>query len=84
VGYRPLIHRRIIIVLSFLTYLLKSNADYIQSYEESICKSIVNLLVTCPPDCKSIVNLLVTCSPDSVSIKEARIDLELCKIHVII
>jgi len=40
--------------LSFLTYLLKSNADYIKSYEESICKSIVNLLVTCPPDSVSI------------------------------
>ncbi|KAG8099235.1 hypothetical protein GUJ93_ZPchr0013g36432 [Zizania palustris] len=36
--------------LSFLTYLLKSNADHIKLYEESICKSIVNLLVTCPPD----------------------------------
>jgi branched-subunit amino acid transport protein AzlD len=56
--------------LSFLMYLLKSNADYIQSYEESICKSIVNLLVTCPHD--------------SVSIRKARIGLELCKIHVII
>lgn len=40
--------------LSFLTYLLKSNADHIKSYEESICKSIVNLLVTCPPDSVSI------------------------------
>jgi transformation/transcription domain-associated protein len=56
--------------LSFLMYLLKSNADYIKSYEESICKSIVNLLVTCPPD--------------SVSIRKARTGLELCKIHVII
>jgi transformation/transcription domain-associated protein len=55
--------------LSFLTYLLKSNADYIKSYEESICKSIVNLLVTCPPD--------------SVSIRKARIE-KLCQIHVII
>ncbi|CAL9045632.1 unnamed protein product [Musa banksii] len=34
--------------LSFLTYLLKSHADYIRPHEESICKSIVNLLVTCP------------------------------------
>ncbi|XP_077231461.1 uncharacterized protein LOC143864410 isoform X2 [Tasmannia lanceolata] len=33
--------------LSFLTYLLKSFADYIRPHEESICKSIVNLLVTC-------------------------------------
>lgn len=56
--------------LSFLTYLLKSNADYIKSYEESICKSIVNLLVTCPPD--------------SVSIRKARFDLGLSQIHVTI
>ncbi|KAG6510842.1 hypothetical protein ZIOFF_028885 [Zingiber officinale] len=34
--------------LSFLTYLLKTHADYIKPHEESICKSIVNLLVTCP------------------------------------
>ncbi|KAJ4791719.1 Transformation/transcription domain-associated protein [Rhynchospora pubera] len=34
--------------LSFLTYLLKSYADCIRPHEESICKSIVNLLVTCP------------------------------------
>ncbi|KAL2497630.1 inositol or phosphatidylinositol kinase [Abeliophyllum distichum] len=33
--------------VSFLTYLLKSFADYIKPHEESICKSIVNLLVTC-------------------------------------
>ncbi|WJX55827.1 non-specific serine/threonine protein kinase [Trifolium repens] len=33
--------------VSFLTYLLKSYADYIRPHEESICKSIVNLLVTC-------------------------------------
>ncbi|KAL0379140.1 UNVERIFIED_CONTAM: putative transcription-associated protein 1 [Sesamum radiatum] len=33
--------------VSFLTYLLKSFADYIKQHEESICKSIVNLLVTC-------------------------------------
>nr|KAJ0211335.1 hypothetical protein LSAT_V11C400178850 [Lactuca sativa] len=33
--------------VSFLTYLLKSFADYIRPNEESICKSIVNLLVTC-------------------------------------
>ncbi|KAG6485828.1 hypothetical protein ZIOFF_054393 [Zingiber officinale] len=34
--------------LSFLTYLLKTHADYIRPHEENICKSIVNLLVTCP------------------------------------
>ncbi|XP_039053328.1 transcription-associated protein 1-like [Hibiscus syriacus] len=33
--------------VSFLTCLLKSFADYIRPREESICKSIVNLLVTC-------------------------------------
>ncbi|XP_076887806.1 uncharacterized protein LOC143538050 [Bidens hawaiensis] len=33
--------------VSFLTYLLKSFADYIRAHEDSICKSIVNLLVTC-------------------------------------
>ena len=33
--------------VSFLTYLLKSCAEYIRPHEESICKSIVNLLVTC-------------------------------------
>ncbi|XP_058740646.1 uncharacterized protein LOC131612913 isoform X2 [Vicia villosa] len=33
--------------VTFLTYLLKSYADYIRPHEESICKSIVNLLVTC-------------------------------------
>ncbi|RRT53488.1 hypothetical protein B296_00049840, partial [Ensete ventricosum] len=44
--------------LSFLTYLLKSHADYIRPHEESICKSIVNLLVTCP---------------DSVSIRKVRV-----------
>ncbi|KAJ0977285.1 hypothetical protein J5N97_012759 [Dioscorea zingiberensis] len=30
------------------TYLLKSCTDYIRPHEENICKSIVNLLVTCP------------------------------------
>ncbi|KAM3383848.1 hypothetical protein ACQJBY_008479 [Aegilops geniculata] len=40
--------------LSFLTYLLKSNADYIKPYENSICSSIVKLLVTCPADSVSI------------------------------
>ncbi|CAH1449509.1 unnamed protein product [Lactuca virosa] len=33
--------------VSFLTYLFKSFADYIRPHEESICKSILNLLVTC-------------------------------------
>ncbi|GMH24561.1 hypothetical protein Nepgr_026404 [Nepenthes gracilis] len=33
--------------VSFLTYLLKSFAEHIRPHEESICKSIVNLLVTC-------------------------------------
>ena len=56
--------------LSFLTYLLKSNAECIKLFEESICKSIVNLLVTCPPD--------------SVSIRKARFDLGLSQIHVTI
>eukprot|EP00897_Mesotaenium_endlicherianum_P005503 jgi/Mesen1/4981/ME000248S04265 len=34
--------------LSFLTYILRSHFDYIKPHEESISKSIVNLLVTCP------------------------------------
>lgn len=34
--------------VSFLTYLLKSFADFIRPHEESISKSIVNLLVSCP------------------------------------
>jgi transformation/transcription domain-associated protein len=34
--------------VSFLTYLLRSFADSIRSHEDSISKSIVNLLVTCP------------------------------------
>ncbi|CAI9302286.1 unnamed protein product [Lactuca saligna] len=33
--------------VSFLIYLLKIFADYIRPHEESICKSIVNLLITC-------------------------------------
>lgn len=47
--------------VSFLTYLLKSFADYIRPHEESICKSIVNLLVTCS-DSVSIrkVNVIVS------------------------
>lgn len=43
--------------VSFLTYLLKSFADYIRPHEESISRSIVNLLVTCS---------------DSVSIRKVR------------
>ncbi|KAG1327763.1 Phosphatidylinositol 3-and 4-kinase family protein with FAT domain [Cocos nucifera] len=34
--------------LSFLTYLLKSHVDYFRPHEENMCKSIVNLFVTCP------------------------------------
>ncbi|KAH9312037.1 hypothetical protein KI387_027072, partial [Taxus chinensis] len=34
--------------VSFLTYLLRSFADYIRPHEESISKSIVNLLISCP------------------------------------
>ena len=30
-----------------MTFLLQSCADYIRPHEESICKSIVKLLVTC-------------------------------------
>ncbi|KAF6164802.1 hypothetical protein GIB67_015980 [Kingdonia uniflora] len=45
--------------VSFLTYLLKSVADYIRPHEESICKSIVNLLVTCPDSVSIRKELLV-------------------------
>ncbi|XP_010268349.1 PREDICTED: transformation/transcription domain-associated protein-like [Nelumbo nucifera] len=45
--------------VSFLTYLLKSCADYIRPHEESICKSIVNLLVTCPDSVSIRKELLV-------------------------
>ncbi|XVE82488.1 hypothetical protein DITRI_Ditri16bG0008800 [Diplodiscus trichospermus] len=45
--------------VSFLTYLLKSFADYIRPHEESICKSIVNLLVTCPDSVSIRKELLV-------------------------
>lgn len=45
--------------LSFLTYLLKSYADYIRPHEESICKSIVNLLVTCPDSVSIRKELLI-------------------------
>jgi transformation/transcription domain-associated protein len=52
--------------VSFLTYLLKSFADYIRPHEESICKSIVNLLVTCS---------------DSVSIRKVNIHSILVCLH---
>ncbi|CAN4078750.1 unnamed protein product [Withania somnifera] len=45
--------------VSFLTYLLKSFADYIKPHEESICKSIVNLLVTCSDSVSIRKELLV-------------------------
>ncbi|KAF8377831.1 hypothetical protein HHK36_031216 [Tetracentron sinense] len=45
--------------VSFLTYLLKSFADYIRPHEESICKSIVNLLVTCPDSVSIRKELLI-------------------------
>ncbi|KAL6498032.1 hypothetical protein OROGR_028429 [Orobanche gracilis] len=45
--------------VSFLTYLLKSFADYIKQHEESICKSIVNLLVTCSDSVSIRKELLV-------------------------
>ncbi|KAL5822462.1 hypothetical protein ACOSQ3_020378 [Xanthoceras sorbifolium] len=45
--------------VSFLTYLLKSFADYIRPHEESICKSIVNLLVTCSDSVSIRKELLV-------------------------
>ncbi|KAL9690490.1 hypothetical protein QQ045_010889 [Rhodiola kirilowii] len=45
--------------VSFLTYLLKSFADYIKPHEESICRSIVNLLVTCPDSVSIRKELLV-------------------------
>ncbi|CAL0314477.1 unnamed protein product [Lupinus luteus] len=46
--------------LSFLTYLLKSYADYIRPHEESICKSIVNLLVTCSDSVSIRKELLIS------------------------
>ncbi|CAK9157021.1 unnamed protein product [Ilex paraguariensis] len=45
--------------VSFLTYLLKSCVDYIRPHEESICKSIVNLLVTCSDSVSIRKELLV-------------------------
>ncbi|XP_044463478.1 transformation/transcription domain-associated protein-like isoform X2 [Mangifera indica] len=45
--------------VSFLTYLLKSFSDYIKPHEESICKSIVNLLVTCSDSVSIRKELLV-------------------------
>ncbi|XP_048601036.1 transformation/transcription domain-associated protein [Brassica napus] len=46
--------------VSFLTYLLKSYAEYIKPHEESICKSIVNLLVTCSDSASIRKELLVS------------------------
>ncbi|XP_010436242.1 PREDICTED: probable transcription-associated protein 1, partial [Camelina sativa] len=46
--------------VSFLTYLLKSCAEYIRPHEESICKSIVNLLVTCSDSVSIRKELLVS------------------------
>ncbi|GLU19769.1 hypothetical protein SLE2022_359970 [Rubroshorea leprosula] len=45
--------------VSFLTYLLKSCTDFIRPHEESICKSIVNLLVTCSDSVSIRKELLV-------------------------
>ncbi|KAJ7944172.1 transformation/transcription domain-associated protein-like [Quillaja saponaria] len=45
--------------VSFLIYLLRSFADYIRLHEESICKSIVNLLVTCSDSVSIRKELLV-------------------------
>lgn len=45
--------------VSFLTYLLKSFSGYIKQHEESICKSIVNLLVTCSDSVSIRKELLV-------------------------
>lgn len=45
--------------LSFLTYLLKSYVDYIRPHEDNICKSIVNLLVTCPDSVSIRKELLI-------------------------
>ncbi|KAM7251269.1 hypothetical protein ACFE04_023152 [Oxalis oulophora] len=45
--------------VSFLTYLLKSCADYIRPHEGSICKSIINLLVTCSDSVSVRKELLV-------------------------
>ncbi|GKV51280.1 hypothetical protein SLEP1_g57947 [Rubroshorea leprosula] len=45
--------------VSFLTYLLKSCTDFIRPHEESICNSIVNLLVTCSDSVSIRKELLV-------------------------
>lgn len=45
--------------VSFLTYLLRSFADCIRPHEESISKSIVNLLVSCPDSVSIRKELLV-------------------------
>ena len=36
--------------LSFLTYLLRAFADFMRSYQESIPKCVIQLLLTCPPE----------------------------------
>ncbi|RYQ79865.1 hypothetical protein Ahy_Scaffold1g106653 isoform A [Arachis hypogaea] len=46
--------------VSFLTYLLKSYADYIRPHEENICKSIVSLLVTCSDSVSIRKELLIS------------------------
>ncbi|CAM8985650.1 unnamed protein product [Rhodiola kirilowii] len=45
--------------VSFLTYILKSFPDYIKPHGESICRSIVNLLVRCPDSVSIRKELLV-------------------------
>ncbi|KAG0495757.1 hypothetical protein HPP92_000448 [Vanilla planifolia] len=45
--------------LSFLTYLLRTFADHIRTHEENICRSIVNLLVTCPDSVSIRKELLI-------------------------
>ena len=36
--------------LSFLTYLLRAFADFMRPYEETISKSVIQLLIACPPE----------------------------------
>lgn len=64
--------------VSFLTYLLKSFADYIKQHEESICKSIVNLLVTCS-DSVSIRKVGLSCNFMSFSLFTL-LKIDLCKL----
>lgn len=45
--------------LSFLTYLLATFATHIKPQEENLCKSIVNLLVTCPDSVSIRKELLI-------------------------